>query len=177
MTFSLTRVDLLVAAGLIAASGPSSTAQAAAPACDTPQHHQFDFWVGRWDVYRADTNKLVAHSLIEKLYGGCAVRENWMPLAGGDGGSLNSYRPTSKEWHQLWTDSANDLDEYSGGIDAGKMVLTGTSSSPSGEVAVVRMVFEPRPDGSVAQTGYGSTDNGKSWQLQYKYIYRHSGGN
>ena len=58
--------------------------------CHTAQHGQFDFWVGQWDVYRADTNQLVAHSLIEKLYNGCAVRENWMPLGGTGGGSLNS---------------------------------------------------------------------------------------
>ena len=50
-------------------------------------------------------DQLVAHSLIEKLYNGCAVRENWMPLSGAGGGSLNSYRPEKKQWEQYWTDS------------------------------------------------------------------------
>lgn len=37
------------------------------PACETPEHRQFDFWVGRWDVYPTGTDRLIAHSLVEKL--------------------------------------------------------------------------------------------------------------
>ena len=141
--------------------------------CQTPEHSQFDFWVGKWDVYRADTNQLVAHSLIEKLYNGCAVRENWMPLQGGGGGSLNSYRPDKKQWVQVWTDSGNNINRYAGGLEAGKMVLTGTSEAANGAVSSQRMVYEVLADGSVSQTGYVSKDDGKSWQLSYKFIYRH----
>ena len=75
---------------------PSATVRAPprveAPACASADHRAFDFWVGRWDVYpTAQPEKLVAHSLIERLYGGCAVRENWSPLSGNDGtaGSLD----------------------------------------------------------------------------------------
>lgn len=141
-------------------------------ACDTPQHHQFDFWVGRWDVYRADKNALVAHSTIEKLYGGCAIRENWMPLVGGAGGSLNAYRANLHQWRQFWTDADGDLDEYSGAFEDGKMIFTGTSSNLSGEVSSVRMVFEAQADGSVTQTGFQLGSDRKTWQLQYKFIYR-----
>ena len=63
------------------------------PACAAPEHRQFDFWIGRWDVYPTGKDALVAHSLIEKLYAGCTVRENWMPLKGSGGGSLNMYDP------------------------------------------------------------------------------------
>jgi hypothetical protein len=142
--------------------------------CHTPEYSQFDFWLGRWDVFRSDTNQLVAHSLIEKLYNGCAVRENWMPLQGGGGGSLNSYRPDTKQWLQLWTDSANNWNDYAGRVEDGKMVLTGTRHAANGADAPVRMVYEKLPDGSVTQTGYGSQDGGKSWQLSYKLVYRPS---
>jgi hypothetical protein len=142
--------------------------------CHTAQHGQFDFWVGQWDVYRADTNQLVAHSLIEKLYGGCAVRENWMPLGGTGGGSLNSYRPASKQWEQYWTDSGNNLNVYIGGLQDSKMVLTGVSHSANGADSPARMVYEKLPDGSVTQTGYTSSDSGKTWQLSYKLVYRHA---
>src|ERR1700748_2606122 len=76
------------------------------PACTAPEFRQFDFWVGHWDVYPTGTDQLVAHSLIENLYAGCAIRENWMPLAGqgGPGGSLNVYRPAEHRWRQTWTD-------------------------------------------------------------------------
>ena len=50
-------------------------AAAAPPACVSPEHRQFDFWVGRWAVHKQGDEKIVAHSVIEKLYDGCAIRE------------------------------------------------------------------------------------------------------
>lgn len=142
------------------------------PACESPEHKQFDFWLGEWDVYRSDNNKLVARSLIEKLYAGCAVRENWMPIGRTGGGSLNSWRPERKKWVQTWTDSSNNWHEYSGGLEGRKMVLTGSSAKPSDPASTVRMTFEPKTDGSVVQTGYQSPDGGKSWSVEYQFIYR-----
>jgi hypothetical protein len=158
-----------------AASAPAAPSGAPPPTlCHNPEHAQFDFWVGQWDVYRADTNQLVAHSLIERLYNGCAVRENWMPLKGqgSDGGSLNSYRPDAKQWVQFWTDGGNNLNQYAGGIEDGKMVLTGTRQAANGADVPQRMIYEKLPDGSVTQTGYISRDAGKTWQLNYELIYR-----
>src|SRR3954462_11725153 len=77
------------------------------PACTAPEHSQFDFWVGRWDVYPTGTQRLVAHSLIGRLYAGCVIRERWMPIRGGGGSSLNTWRPAERRWRQLWADSAN----------------------------------------------------------------------
>ena len=144
----------------------------APPACDTPGHKQFDFWVGKWDVYRTDTDQLVAHSLIEKLYGGCAVRESWMPIGGTGGGSLNSWRPAEKKWRQAWTDSGNNWNEYVGSLEAGVMVLSGTSAKAAGTAVPIRMTYEAKPDGSVVQTGYQSGDEGKTWSLTYQFVYR-----
>jgi hypothetical protein len=165
----------LVAAALLMSAAASAQPTAAKPACDTPQHRQFDFWVGKWDVYRTDTDQLVAHSLIEKLYGGCAVRENWMPIGGTGGGSLNSWRPGEEKWRQTWTDSGNNWNEYAGGLEGGFMVLTGTTTNAAESTKPVRMTYEAKPDGSVVQTGYQSNDGGKSWSLQYQYAYRPAG--
>jgi hypothetical protein len=145
------------------------------PTCITEQYRQFDFWVGQWDVYDPRSNQLVAHSNIEKLYDGCAIRENWEPLNGKGGGSLNSYRADRKEWLQVWTDWQNSLNEYRGGLENGSMVMTGTSTSASGKDTAARMTFEPQKDGSVIQTGYGSADGGKTWQLNYQFVYRTAG--
>jgi hypothetical protein len=140
--------------------------------CNTAAHRQFDFWVGRWKVYRADNDKLVADSLIEKLYNGCAVRENWMPLHGLGGGSLNSYEPRHKRWRQFWTDSANEVHDYLGSWDGKRIVMTGTSESPAGRKARLRMTYEQLRSGDVVQTGYVSPDGGKNWKLDYKLVYR-----
>jgi hypothetical protein len=156
-----------------AQGGSQAPAPAPPPACETGEHRQFDFWVGRWDVYRSDTNQLVAHSLIEKLYGGCAVRENWMPLNGfGAGGSLNSYRPEKKKWRQVYTGAANGWAEYSGGMDRDAMVLVGTQIMPNGTRTPVRITYKRGESGSILQIGEQSPDGGESWQLRYHFIYR-----
>src|SRR5918999_4610241 len=75
------------------------------PACAGAEHRQFDFWVGEWSVTKTGDSKVIGSSRIEKLYGDCAVRENWMPLSGSAGGSLNSYY--EGQWRQTWVDSSN----------------------------------------------------------------------
>src|SRR4051812_25646929 len=91
----------LLAALAVPAASPAQTSAPAAPPtksaspppCASAQHRAFDFWVGSWDVYPAGSDMLIAHSLIERLYGGCAIRENWMPLKGSGGGSLSAFVP------------------------------------------------------------------------------------
>ena len=143
------------------------------PVCDSAEHRQFDFWLGRWDVHRSDTGQRVASSLIEKLYRGCAVRENWCPLNGfGAGGSLNSYRPEAKLWRQVYTGAANGWAEYAGGMDGDSMVITGTQFMPKGSRARVRITYKKGADGSVLQIGEQSSDEGRTWQPAYHFTYR-----
>ena len=152
------------------------------PACDTPAHAAFDFWVGEWDVYpnAADPAKapLVAHSKIERLYAGCAIRENWMPLKGGGGGSLNNLDPETGLWHQTWIGGGPGRVEFTGGpAGPGRMVLTGfwKGVNGPGKDAWVRMTYTLRKDGSVRQFGEASEDNGLTWTTNFDLIYRPKG--
>src|ERR1700683_4574936 len=70
-------------AAFVAALAPSLSSsataleQSSAPAtCDTPQHHQMDFWVGDWQVFDNETQQLVAFDRVEKQYAGCIIQEN-----------------------------------------------------------------------------------------------------
>ena len=103
------------------ASAPQTAPQAAPPPppCAGEEFAAFDFWVGEWDVYPNSTERKVADSKIEKLYGGCAIRENWMPLRGSGGGSLNNLDPESGRWHQTWIGSSPGRVEFEGGPVAG----------------------------------------------------------
>ena len=71
-----------ILAFLTATPAPHPAQANGAPAghCVGSEYRQFDFWVGSWDVYPTGQSQLVAHSLIETVYNGCGVRENWMPL-------------------------------------------------------------------------------------------------
>lgn len=169
---SIQRVLGLLVGAIYGIANPAQAASGGS--CDTPSHHQFDFWIGEWDVYRPDNNQLVAHSKIEKLYAGCAVRENWMPLAGAGGGSLNSYRPKTGEWRQVWTDSANEVHEYSGRWTGTMLAMEGRSTGADDAVKRIRMTYEPRPKGNVIQTGYHWDEQAKDWALDYQFDYRRS---
>jgi len=157
---------MILAVALQAATPPAQPS-----ACAGPDHGQFDFWVGEWDVTRTGSDQLVAHSRIEKLYGGCAVRENWMPLKGTGGGSLSSYY--EGRWRQTWVDSSNSRVEFTGGLVDGTMVLLGDWKGVNGpgKDALVRMSYSRNADGSVRQLGEQSTDHGLSWSTGFDFTY------
>lgn len=159
---------ILLSAPAVAQTAPPPTSPP--PACTAPEFGQFDFWVGYWDVYPTGSDKLVAHSRIEKLYNGCAIRENWMPLSGNTGGSLNTYVAGAKEWRQLWTDSAASWAEFRGRFDGTAMVLTGTGFAANG--GLTRMRYSRNPDASVRQLGENSSDKGVTWTPSFDFTYR-----
>jgi hypothetical protein len=146
------------------------------PACTGLEHRQFDFWVGYWDVYPTGKPTLVAHSLIERLYAGCTIRENWMPVKGAGGGSLNMYDPGDKRWHQTWHDSQNSRVEFDGGLAGAKMVLLGfwAGVNGPGQDGLTRMSYTPNADGSVRQFGEVSTDHGLTWSPNFDFTYKPS---
>jgi hypothetical protein len=167
----------VVVAAVLASSALAQTAPASPPpACAGPEHEQFDFWVGQWGVYPTGKPNLVAHSLIEKLYGGCVVRENWMPLKGTPGGSLNHFDRDDRRWHQVWMDAANARVAFDGGLVDGRMVLTGfwKGANGPGQDGVVRMTYSKLAVGSVRQFGEISTDHGLSWQPFFDFTYKRS---
>jgi hypothetical protein len=161
----------LLLAATAAAQGGSTVPAAAAPTpsaaapCTSPEFHQFDFWVGRWDVY-GPKGKQVAHSLIEKVYG-CGIRENWMPFNHQDGGSLSIYVPHEKRWEQFWIDSGGSRVIFTGGWNGSAMVIAGKWGGP-----LTRMSYSKNPDGSVRQFGEQSTDEGKTWKPSFDFTYR-----
>ena len=170
----------ILTAGVPAASATQISPPAPTPpsGCDTPESHQLDFWVGKWEVHPNGSDKIIAHSLIEKKYSGCAVRENWMPLGKeltGGGGSLSGSDPRSRQWHQTWFDSAGSRAEFAGVFAEGRMAITGNwpNFAGPGKDALVRMMYQKQPDGQVRQWGESSTDGGRTWSKSFDFLYRH----
>jgi hypothetical protein len=179
------RICLTAAALCVTLSGfPVARAQTPTPAqipaappppagCHSAESRQFDFWVGRWSVYpKTSPQQKIADSLIEKLYDGCAIRENWMPLKGGGGGSLNAYRPAEGVWRQTWLDAAGSWAEFSGKWDGHAMVIEGRWALPGRPNSRTRMTYTPLADGVVEQRGETSEDEGHTWQPSFDLLYR-----
>ena len=174
---SLLPIACLASAAAAQTSQPANPPAPPPPACTAPEHRQFDFWVGYWDVYRTGADdRMVAHSLIEKLYDGCAIRENWMPLRGTGGGSLNAYRPEAKVWRQTWTDSSNGWGVFEGKFEDDAMILSGVWEGVNGPgtKAFTRTTWTRNSDGSVRQFGEARGEDGKTWSPAFDFTYKKS---
>ncbi len=158
---------------LMVCAAPAAAQPVPADLCKSAEHHAFDFWIGRWTVTETNSGKPAGQSLIESLYNGCTLRENWSE-PGYAGGSLNTYDAGAGKWRQTWTDASGAWREFVGGIEGGKMVLVARVVSPkdASKVVLVRMTFTPNPDASVRQYSDYSRDDGKTWRERYDYTYR-----
>jgi hypothetical protein len=159
----------LMCAGL--AWGQGASAPPPKP-CSTPEHRQFDFWLGRWDVFTADGKKAGAN-VIEVAHGGCVLIERWQGGDGFTGTSLNSWDARARVWRQHWVDSQGGLLQLAGGIDGARMVLASEGPHPRrpGVTLRQRIVWMPLSDGAVRQHWEQSEDGGANWTTVFDGRY------
>jgi len=157
---------LLGAAGLVCAQGVS----AATTPCDSPRYHDFDFWVGDWDVYGNAQGKLAGTNHVTREHGGCVIHEHYETTRGYDGESLNTYDGARDVWHQTWVDSSGLLLVLEGGLRGGKMVLEGKIQGPGGKAVPQRITWSPGPQGSVRQLWEQQGGDGK-WTTVFDGTY------
>jgi hypothetical protein len=165
--------------GQARAGGTTALEQTTAPAtCDTPQHHQLDFWVGNWQVFDAATNQLVAFERVEKHSEGCIVQENLTfltdmyrrpgvkyRLAG-----IGVNRFDGENWLQMWADNQWGAIFLRGAPDAdGNMVFVTVIPSRKRDV---KLVYENRSDGTVRILQYVAPAGSGKWVKYGDLVYR-----
>jgi hypothetical protein len=158
----------------LAASAQESDAVSPAPEapCSSPAYHQFDFWIGNWDVTAG--GQPAGTNTINPIHGGCALQENWQGAGEGgiSGTSFNIYDRATGNWHQTWVDSSGTLLLLDGGLVDGVMVLSGQRPArEAGGMVQHRISWTPNPDGSVRQLWEASQDNGDSWAVLFDGLY------
>jgi len=160
----------LVVLGAIAMSSSSpTTAQTAVPACSAPEHRQFDFWVGEWNVHGL-AGKLAGTNSIRREIGGCVLHERYDTGRGYNGESFNVYDEARKVWHQTWVDSGGLLLVLEGGIRDGKMVLEGQTVGMDQKTTKHRITWSANPDGTVRQLWESTGSNGE-WTVAFDGKY------
>lgn len=146
------------------AGATDAAGDGAAPSgpCAAPEHAQFDFWVGTWDVSTArsrEAGRPASRNVIARIHGGCALREEYTTATGYAGTSLNYYDRRDGKWHQTWIDVQGNALRLVGGLEGGSMVMRFTA--PDG--ARNRITWTPNDDGSVRQHWQQSKDGGEVW--------------
>lgn len=156
-------------ATLFAASLAFAAGIAHAAPCDAPEHRQFDFWLGEWNV-RTPDGKLAGTNRITREYGGCVLHERYDTQRGYSGESLNLFDAGRKVWHQSWVDSTGTLLLLEGGLRGQNMVLEGQTTGTDGQVTKHRITWTPNPDGTVRQH-WESTDAKGAWSTAFDGLY------
>jgi hypothetical protein len=166
----------IIVAIVFSATASAALAQSSGPppnhGCPGPEYKQFNFWLGDWAVTRTHDGKPAGDNTITLKAAGCVILEDWKARSGGTGNSINVYDQADGKWHQTWVDSTGDQTHYIGEWRNGKMEFRADDvATPQKQSVVLTMTFEPRPDGTIRQSGTISTDGGKTFQPSFDLIY------
>jgi len=166
-----------------ASSLPSTLASTATPGIDpkTPcagaDNHQFDFWLGDWQVSDGKTGQIIATDHVDALYGHCVIRQRMrftgatyrrpgtpFPLAG-----ISISRFDGQQWLQLWADNQWGAIVLKGNRrDDGAIELTSALPSRGRDM---RLVWYPAADG-VRIEQFGAKAGSGVWERYVDLVYR-----
>jgi hypothetical protein len=101
--------------------------------CRAPVHHQFDFWVGSWEI-RDPAGGPAGTSVVTRDVAGCAVEEHFSAANGFQGRSLSAYDHADGRWHQSFVGAGGTNLRIAGGLARfGAMVMSGTQPDFGGD--------------------------------------------
>ncbi len=149
------------------------------PCRSMPEAHQFDFWIGEWDVTAwksAATPPAAGHGFndVHPIMEHCLISENWTSPTGSIGKSTNWYDTNLHQWRQAWiADGGGSLD-YAGEYKDGAMRFTGWTLNPDGSHMLQKLTFFNVAPDTVRQLFEQSADSGKTWQSTFdgRYVRR-----
>lgn len=160
------RIRSMVATVALLAIGTTTPSVAqnapAQPTCAPEIYHQFDYWVGEYNVVDTSGTK-IAESSIKSVAAGCAISETWRPIGGPEGVSISWYNPQDEMWHQQWVGGSGWIAWFDGGLVDGNMTLTTKPNPAAPNAPISRMVYTQPREGVVRQTVLASRDNGETW--------------
>lgn len=133
-------------------------------------YHDFDFWIGTWEVYKYGTDTLVGLSEIKPILGHTAIEENYQGWNNSfRGTSHNVFNAAKGRWEQYWVDNGGLTLHIKGGLKEGKMVLTNCENENCNKI-----IWTPLDEGEVRQEWWVSKNNGIDWQVAFDGHYKSS---
>lgn len=130
---------------------------------------EFDFWLGEWDVFNIQGQKVGTNSVLS-IADGCGLLENWTSAARNNGKSINYFDSSTGKWYQSWIGSGGGALRYEGIFRDGAMRFEGVSTT-GGKAAMNRLTFFRIDQNTVRQLAETSSDEGKTWTVSYDLKY------
>jgi len=143
--------------------------------CSGVRHsHDFDFWIGEWDVYKTGTQQLAGHSSVQSMAGDCAILENWTSTQVHTGKSFNFYDESTGLWEQDWIGASGARDRqryYNGVYEDGVMHFTYETTDAQGKKVTGNFKFYNIDKNTVRQYQDVNNDDGKTVTVSYDFTY------
>jgi hypothetical protein len=167
-------VGLLVACGAVPCTDSSRSQPVELKACAAPEHRQFDFWIGDWDVFeRGDAGRRVARARVSLILDDCVLLEEYDGADGHRGKSFSLYDTATRRWRQTWVTNRGEVLDIQGELDpGGAMVLSGFDRDPAGAPRQVRGRWIPERDGAVREIAERK-EPATPWTLWFDLEFRH----
>lgn len=141
------------------------------PCLAREEYSQFNFWIGKWDVINP-AGKHAGDSEIELMNNGCTLVENWYGATGFVGKSFNYFDSTDNKWHQFWINQNAQKTTFEGKLENGNMVFYSYDHVKDKKNPYLeRLTFFNLGNNKVRQYDEKTTDNGKTWTVQYDLTY------
>ena len=118
--------------------------------CCLPQHRQFDFWIGTWDVNNASGTK-VGTNTISSTLNGCLITEKWVSESGNIGTSYNYFDVSDSTWNQVYIDNVGTVLLLKGQFVNEKMILSSDLVKTSTNEYRNRITWSQDSTGNVTQ--------------------------
>lgn len=153
-------------------AAPQPAPPPAAKGCAAPEHRQFDFWIGDWDVFTPD-GKQAGTNRIVPVMAGCVLHEHWVGKGNFVGESFNAWDARRQRWHQTWMDGSGAVLLLDGSAGEGSMTLSDADMPAKSDRNLVNEIrWTTNADGSVRQHWRTSKDGGKTWTTAFdgKYV-------
>lgn len=139
---------------------------------ENANYHEFDFWIGEWEVYKTGTKNIVGYSKIESIIDGIAIQENYKSAKSKyTGTSINKYNPATGQWEQYWVDNTKLTLHLKGWRIKNKMILENMIETEDGKLGN-RITWTNHKDGTVQQVWEQSNDEGETWSKIFDGTYK-----
>lgn len=171
------------------AEEPTKSSPAPRPlACTGAKYHYLDFWLGDWTAFipaggplpdgtRTETEIQAANARVEAIVDGCGYLEHWdsVPLRNGHinrGKGIHRYDSQLNRWCQLWISNSGKENTSVGQPFEGGVRYVSKNAESGDKSVRERQTIVPLPDGNVRNYGESSVDEGKTWSVNYDFVYR-----
>ena len=140
--------------------------------CCSAYHDDFDFWIGTWEVFDTNENK-VGENTIRKIEKGCALQENWTGVSGVTGQSTNYFDPADSTWNQIWVSSTGTVLNLKGGLRDNAMVMRSSMIHTDSTIYYHEIKWSKSEDShDVIQEWTTRDKDGEIIKLLFKGIYQ-----